>query len=734
LAAERSLFADVSDSHDVPPIADYWGDKFIRPMVSEFGFNLSEELFAKYLALASRRTGGLSLFLSLGAGNCDAEVRTAQLLREGGLTDFTIECLDMNPQMLERGRNMASEAGIQDHLTFAEGDFNLWSGGKTYAAIIADQSLHHVLKLEHLLGEVKRALHPAGFFVAHDMIGRNGHQRWPEALDELRRFWRELPIEYRWNRKLKRYEEDYINFDCSFEGFEGIRAQDVLPLLLRHFDFQLFVAFGNVIDVFVDRCFGFNFDADGEWDRGFIDRVHAFDEQAILKGTLTPTHMLAAMTPEPCAEHHFSRGLTPERCVRRESQTVPSGRLEVVTPVLLPRRPGVTSYSLNLAASGGVPPYTWLASDLPPGLTLNPEGELRGAIETDGVFTPLITVRDSSPVLQAVAQRYTILEKPRDAALPPMLLPSGKLHRGTAGVRYAEALLAGGGKPPLVWSLTAGALPPGLSLDASSGVISGEPLATSRSVFTVQVSDVTGEPAARRLELEIESPVSIASRVGVFPHLACGGGWSNSIVLVNPSPAQVSLTVEMRSSGGRRLDWPLHPTPADGQRRGSARYTLDPHASLRIAFAPNQAQEVSGWAEVLSTGPVMGHATLAYVSPGGIRSEVTIPLERTSQRERSAPFDNQGGNQTVLALLNLSTARPDALVAAFWDENGGLLSSPTIPLDGGRHSAFMLPERFPVIAQRRGIVAVRAVSGAPVYAVALRMNAAGLFTHLPQIP
>src|ERR1035438_10864415 len=104
----------------------------------------------------------------------------------------------------------------------------------------------------------------------------------------------------------------------------------------------------------------------------------------------------------------------------------------------------------------------------PTSFTLFPYTTLfRSAIETDGVFTPLITVRDSSPVLQAVAQRYTILEKPRDAALPPMLLPSGKLHRGTAGVRYAEALLAGGGKPPLVWSLTAGALPPGLSLDAS---------------------------------------------------------------------------------------------------------------------------------------------------------------------------------------------------------------------------------------------------------------------------
>lgn len=451
-----------------------------------------------------------------------------------------------------------------------------------------------------------------------------------------------------------------------------------------------------------------------------------------MNGTLTPTHMLAVMTPEPCEQHRFSRGLAPERSVRRQRQTIPGDGLEILTPVLRPCQPGGQSYSLTLAASGGVPPYTWLAAELPPGLALASEGVLSGAIEGDGVFTPIITVRDSSRVPQAAAQRYTILDKPPDAPLPLTLLPSGDLRSGIVGVSYAEALLAGGGKPPLLWSLTDGALPRGISLDASSGVLSGEPLATSHEVFTVQVSDASGERVTRPLELEIESPASQASRAGVFPHLACGGGWSTSILFVNPSPAQLSLTVKIRSSGGGRLDWPLEPAPAGRESHGS-RYTLAPHASLRVAVAPNQTEEGSGWAEVLSTGPVMGHATFAYASPRGIRSEVTIPLEWTSHRERSAPFDNHGGNQTGLALLNLSAVRPDALVAAFWGDDGQLLSTPTIPLDGGRHAAFMLPQRFPFTAQRRGVVTVRAVSGSPIHLVALRVNADGVFTYLPQI-
>ena len=88
---------------------------------------------------------------------------------------------------------------MAENLVFVEADFNTWIASKQYAAVIANQSLHHVLELEHLFDQVKGSLRPDGYFVASDMIGRNGHQRWPEALAEVQRFWRDLPKEYRWN-------------------------------------------------------------------------------------------------------------------------------------------------------------------------------------------------------------------------------------------------------------------------------------------------------------------------------------------------------------------------------------------------------------------------------------------------------------------------------------------------------------------------------------------------------
>jgi hypothetical protein len=107
----------------------------------------------------------------------------------------------------------------------------------------------------------------------------------------------------------------YENWDCSTEGFEGIRAQDIMPLLLERFEFELFLGFANIITVFVDRAFGHNFDPNRAWDRDFIGRVGAFDEAAIREWTLTPCQMFAVLTTYEPERRMYARGVPPERGV-----------------------------------------------------------------------------------------------------------------------------------------------------------------------------------------------------------------------------------------------------------------------------------------------------------------------------------------------------------------------------------------------------------------------------------
>ncbi len=319
LAAEKQIFEDQVEVNDLPAIFHYWSNTYLRPKLERFGFSDPDGFFATFLARSVHdHQGTTARFASVGAGNCDTEVRVAKRLLDLGVRDFTIECIDINATMLARGHALAEEAGVGAHIRTHETDFNAWKPSPgSFAAIMANQSLHHVVQLETLFDAITRGLDDDGRFLTSDMIGRNGHMRWPEALAIVDEFWRELPEAYRWNRQLKRHEASHGNWDCSGEGFEGIRAQDILPLLVERFDFEFFLGYGNVIDPFVDRSFGGHFDPDREWDRDFIDRVHARDEAEMLAGTIKPTHIMAAMRKRPfagtCA--HLP-GLPPAQCVR----------------------------------------------------------------------------------------------------------------------------------------------------------------------------------------------------------------------------------------------------------------------------------------------------------------------------------------------------------------------------------------------------------------------------------
>lgn len=317
VAAEHATYAGCTNVHELPEIFHYWSNKHLRPKFEVCGFSHPDTFFSLYLEKTlNRDLSRPRRFISIGSGNCDTEVRVAKLLLEKGHSNFTIECLDINADMLRRGKTLAEESGVGAQIIPLKGDFNAWYPQHKYDAIVANQSLHHVLKLEHVFDAIQDGLLPDGRFITSDMIGRNGHLRWPEAKEIVDEFWEELPESYRYNQQLKRHEQKYLDRDCSVDGFEGIRAQDVLPLLADRFHFEFFAAFANAIDPFIGRSFGHNFNVQADWDRNFIDRIHARDDAEIIAGRIKPTHMFAVMGNERSSDPYFLGGLDPESCVR----------------------------------------------------------------------------------------------------------------------------------------------------------------------------------------------------------------------------------------------------------------------------------------------------------------------------------------------------------------------------------------------------------------------------------
>jgi SAM-dependent methyltransferase len=311
-------FYSTGEVRRLPAVYGYWAKRYLRPKLESVGIASLKRFYVDTVAgLCRANAGALTEIVSVGAGNCKNEIRLAGELRAMGVENFRIDCLDISPHMLERGREEAQKHDLLARLGFVETDIKEWDVTQgTYTACLAIQSLHHFVELEAVFAKVRQAIAPGGWFVVHDMIGRNGHMRWPEALRYIEEIWDQMPDRYKYNHQLKCFDAEYVNRDWSRHSFEGIRAQDILPLLLEFFYFEVFVGFGNVIDPFISRAFGPNLKPRRQDDRDFIDKVARLDDRLIDEGTVKPTHLIGILRTEPVAEMKYYGARTPQHCLR----------------------------------------------------------------------------------------------------------------------------------------------------------------------------------------------------------------------------------------------------------------------------------------------------------------------------------------------------------------------------------------------------------------------------------
>ena len=214
-----------------------------------------------------------------------------------------------------------------------------------------------------------------------------------------------------------------------------------------------------------------------------------------------------------------------------------------------------------------------------------------------------------------------------------------------------------------------------------------------------------------------------ASLVRTISHVADGGGWSTTIILVNLDSTPASFSLQFTGDNGS----PFAPSLTGLGKHSTVTGTIQVGGSTTISTDGSAAQLSEGWARVTTSQAIDGTAIFRLAQPKGSAvpyQEAAVPLLSSGNGNLMFPFDNNTGLATGVAL-----AAPDNSISTMvaWRERNqagqNLTASPEQPqvLPAYGHDAFVLPVDSTDAANLRGVAEFDSQSGA-IFGLGIRSH------------
>jgi Putative Ig domain len=297
------------------------------------------------------------------------------------------------------------------------------------------------------------------------------------------------------------------------------------------------------------------------------------------------------------------------------------------------------AYAATLTATGGTKPYTWSVKSgtLPDGLYLDSTtGAIGGTPTQPGTSNSLVFV---------VTDFYNSVGASGNLSVkidPVVQVSTTSLPNGTQGSAYTGYLRATGGSGVYTWSLKSGSLPPGLSLNPSTGAITGTP--TTANIFNRLVFEATDADTATGvsgpLSVQVYNPAGCSagaeSNLGTQPYAFLIKGFDPTTTNLAPMTMIGSFTPDGRGGITEGEDDTNSPSGAQSDLTiipANSSYSLGPDNNGCLALATSAGTANFHFSVSTPNGSNMftkGHIMLDDSSGTGARGTGILRLQDPS--------------------------------------------------------------------------------------------------------